>query len=63
MSTSVDTDLDHAWGPKPTRSARWEELPTDGTHAWLGLLLVLGSSIAAIRGLCWIAALTIRLLH
>jgi hypothetical protein len=35
----------------------------DGSHAWLGLVLLLGSSVVAIRGICWLIANAIRLVH
>ncbi len=63
MSTSTEASFPELWQTSADRPTVWDELPTDGSHAWLGLLLVLASSIVAIRGLCWITAQTIRLLH
>ncbi len=63
MSTTIDAAFDHVFADQPAQSERWDELPTDGSHAWLGLMLVLGSSIVAVRGLCWMIAHMIRLFH
>ena len=63
MSASIETGFHQAWDHEPASTAHWDELPTDGTQAWVGLLLMLGSSIITIRGLCWMVAQTIRLLH
>jgi hypothetical protein len=67
MSASIESGFDHGWiasqsASDPT-SARWDELPTDGSHAWLGLVLLLASSVVAIRGICWLVATAIRLAH
>ena len=63
MSASVETSLAQDWVGNQSASPHWDELPTDGSHAWLGLVLLLASSIVAVRGVCWIAANAIRLLH
>ncbi len=63
MSASLETECDFGWTRAPSRAGHWDELPTDGAHAWLGFLLVLGSSIVTVRGLCWLAATAIRLCH
>ena len=60
MAASMKTTPNQGWLHDPHR---WDELPTDGSHAWLGLLLVLGSSVVAVRGLCWVMAQMIRASH
>ena len=63
MSASIDANLGEAWVRTPPGPNGWDELPTDGSHAWLGLLLMLGSAAVAIRGTCWVMAEFIRLVH
>jgi hypothetical protein len=67
MSASIDSGVDQGWIASQSASdalpARWDELPTDGSHAWLGLILLLASSVIAIRGICWLVANAIRLVH
>ena len=67
MSASVEGGFQQGWiaaqSASEPSSAIWDELPTDGSHAWLGLLLLLGSSVVAIRGICWVIATVIRLAH
>ena len=63
MSASIDGGFEQGWTASDPSSAHWDELPTDGSHAWLGLILMLGSSIVAIRGICWLVANAIRLAH
>ena len=63
MSASVETSAVQDWVKDRPASAHWDELPTDGSHAWLGLILLLASSVVAVRGLCWVAATAIHLLH
>ena len=63
MSATIESDFTQDWTGSRAAPTRWDELPTDGSHAWLGLILLLASSIVAIRGLCWAAATLIRLAH
>jgi hypothetical protein len=63
MSASIETAFDHALSHRATNHAEWDELPTDGSHAWFGAILMVGSAIITIRGLCWVAATVIRGLH
>lgn len=63
MSASIETGFHQVWNREPTHAAHWDDMPTEGAHAWLGLLLLLGTSIVTIRVFCWMAAQMIRLFH
>ena len=31
----------------------WDELPLDGSEAWLGMMLMAASSVISLKFLCW----------
>ena len=33
----------------------WDELPSDGSEAWFGAVLMLGSSVVSVKILTWAA--------
>ena len=37
-------------------TAEWDELPVDGSDAWLGCILLVGSSLVSLKILGWVAA-------
>ncbi|WP_158743381.1 hypothetical protein [Acidisphaera sp. L21] len=63
MSASIESGFDHVLANEQPRSDDWDELATDGSHAWFGLVLLLGSAVITVRGVCWVAATIIRASH
>ena len=37
-------------------ATEWDELPTDGSDAWCGILLCVGSGVVSLKILGWIVA-------
>ena len=62
MSASTGEGWSESWSRGCGEGCdEWDELPTDGSDAWLGMLLMVISGVGMVKLLIWLVSMTGKL--